>query len=149
LDVLKMPGAHEIPVVRIKPLSDPSLSFAPAQVQAVLSVRESDVSYTIQSVPIWVYGVPGVLAKYRVECPATIPNVTATGPADKIDLLKRDDFSPKPRAMLEVRSDDAGRASQSRRVRFDFGPLDPSIRVNDEGSLPPVEFHLVEVRPSE
>ena len=149
LDVLKTPGPHDIPAVRITPLEDPSLSFSPATVSATLSVRESDVTYTIPSVPVWIYGAPGVLGKYRVETQTQVlTNVKVTGPPDKIELLQRKDFSPQPHAMLEVRSDDAGKPSVSRPIRFDLPP-GMNLRVSDDDSQRTVEFHLVEEKTPE
>ena len=148
LDGMNVPGPHDFPVVRIKPLDDPNLSFAPSNVEAVVSVRESDVAGTIRSVPIWVYGTPDVMAKYHVELTnPVLTNVKVTGPQDKIDLVNRPDFFPKPHALLEINGDDEPGKPLQRRVTFDLSGL--GLHVDDEISQHPVDFSLTELHGTE
>jgi hypothetical protein len=149
IDGMNVPGPHDFSVVRINPLDNSSLAFSPASVEAAVSVRESDVPGTIRSVPIWVFGPPDVMAKYRVDLggQAVLTNVKVTGPADKIDLVNRPDFSPRPHALLEIKDgDEAGKPLQ-RRVTFDLSGL--GLHVNDEISEHPIDFTLEEIKGSD
>jgi hypothetical protein len=146
-DAMNVPGPHEFPVVRIRPLDDPSITFTPNTVDATVSVRESDVPGTIRSVPIWVYGPPEVMSRYRVELTnPVLTNVKVTGPADKIDLVNRPDFSPHPHALLEIRNDDEPNKPLQRILRFDLPP-DLGLHVNEEISQQKIDFRLIDAHP--
>jgi hypothetical protein len=151
-DAMNVPGPHDFPVVRIKPLDDPSVVFTPPNVEAAVSVRESDVPGTIRSVPIWVSGPPALLARYHVELVnpsnGVLTNVKVIGPKDKIDLVNQPDFA-KPHAVLEIHDEDESSSGKllQRAVRFDLGDL--GLRVNDEISQHPVDFRLVDLKTTE
>jgi hypothetical protein len=147
LEGMNVPGPHDFPVVRIKPLDDPNLSFTPPNVEAVVSVRESDVPGTIRSVPIWVDCPPDIVGKYRVELSnPVLTNVKVTGPQDKITLVNQPDFSPKPHARLEITGDDEGNVGKpiQRQVTFDLAGL--GLHVDEQHT---VEFSLVEIHGNE
>jgi hypothetical protein len=142
-EAMNVPGPHDFPVVRIKPLDDPNVTFSPPNVEAVVSVRESDVSGTIRSVPIWVYGPPDVMARCHVELSnPVLTNVKVTGPAESIDLVNRPDYSPKPHALLEIKNEDELGKPLERLVRFDLPP-DLKLHVNEELSQQKIDFRLV------
>ena len=63
LDVLKIPGQHPpVDGIRLKvPIQDPHVSLNPPVVRATIKVRQADVPYTIESVPIFIQGPLGVL----------------------------------------------------------------------------------------
>ena len=148
-DGMNVPGPHDFPVVRIKPLDNPALTFNPSSVEAAVSVKESDVAGTIRSMPIWVFGPPDIMAKYRVDLSgqAVLTNVKVTGPEDKIKLANQPDFSPRPHALLEIKdTDEAGKPLQ-RRVTFDLSGL--GLHVNDDISEHPIDFTLEENKGSD
>jgi hypothetical protein len=149
LDGMNVPGPHDFPVVRISPLDNPALSFSPASVEAAVSVKESDVPGTIRSVPIWVYGPPDIMAKYRVDLggQAVLTNVKVTGPADKIVLANQPDFLPRPHALLEIKDTDKVGEPLERRVTFDLSGL--GLHVSDDISEQPIKFTLEENKGSD
>jgi hypothetical protein len=145
LDGMNVPGPHDFPVVRVQPLEDPNLSFTPPNVEAVVSVRESDVSGTIRSVPIWVFCPPDLMGKYRVDLAnPVLTNVKVTGPADKIAMVNQPDFSPKPRARLAISGDDEPGKPLQRQVTFDLADL--GLHVDEQHT---VDFSLVEIHGNE
>jgi hypothetical protein len=146
-DAMNIPGSHEFPVVRIKPLED--VTFAPPNVAATVSVRESDVTGTIRSVPIWVGGPPDLMARYRVDLSnPVLTNVKVTGPADKIDLVNSPDFSPRPHALLEIHYDDEAGKPLERVLRFDLPP-GFGLHVDEAISQQKIGFKLVDAHPTE
>jgi hypothetical protein len=108
-------------------------------------VRESDVSGTIRSVPIWVFVPPDLMGKYRVDLPnPVLTNVKVTGPADKIAMVNQPDFSPKPRARLVISGDDEPGKPLQRQVTFDLADL--GLHVDEQHT---VDFSLVEIHGNE
>jgi len=146
-DAMNVPGPHDFPIVRIRPLDDPNLSFSPPGVEAAVSVRESDVPGEILSVPIWVTGPPEVVAEYRVHFldpeNGVLKNVKVTGPADKIATVNQFEFQPKPHAELAIQNDDEAGKPLSRQVIIDL-PL--GLHLTDEISQHPVQFTLEKIK---
>jgi hypothetical protein len=146
-DVMNIPGPHDLPLVRIKPLGDPAISFSPSNVEASVSVRETDQTGTIRSVPIWIDGPPDLMARYHVELTSPVlTNVKVTGPSDQIDAVNRPDFSPKPHALLEIHNDDEPGKPLERVLQF---ALPPDLRVNEDVSQQKIGFRLVDNHPTE
>ncbi|MBV8782519.1 MAG: hypothetical protein JO353_14070 [Phycisphaerae bacterium] len=149
LDALKQPGEHSIPGVRIRPLDDKALTFLPTEVKAQITVRESDVPYVARALILWVVGPADIMSHYRVECGSqVVPSVTIMGPPERIAQLERPDFTPKPRAVLEIRpSDDPGKPLR-RQPRVELPP-DMGLHVVDENAMPQIDFRLIDTRGSE
>jgi hypothetical protein len=142
--VLRTPGQHEltdVPVVR--PFRDDHVTLAPAKVKASVHVKESDASYTIAVMSIFVQHPPGLLDGFQVEFvnpdKPILTNVTVVGPPDRIEALQKEDFSPKPKAILEVAREDAGEP-RTRRLKYD---LPEGVRVIPEDARREIEFKLI------
>jgi len=145
---LKAPGVHELPAVRVQVpgLSGEHVTITPSTVKATLEVKQSDVSFTIPSVALFALMPSNLQKQYRVDCPDNITNVTVVGPPAQIELLKREDFTPKPRAALDVSRDDLPVGTvRTRTLRF--YDLPEGVRVSAEDARRTVDFKLVERAP--
>jgi hypothetical protein len=141
---LRSPGVHELPAVAVSTnLDEPTVTITPATVKATLDVRQSDVRYTIPSVPIF-YSAPHNLTnlqKYKLEYNPFITNVTVIGPPDKIELLRREEFPKKAR--FEVSDQDVGRPTREARLVFDL-PDGVHLSKEDQARAT-VAFRITEV----
>lgn len=132
LPILKTPGKKD-PIKAAVRVGVPGVTVAPDTVTAVLDVRESDVAYKIDSVPVFASLPPGVINEFRVTVdPQFVYNVTVIGSPERIAALRsqtgtqviaRIDFLP-----AEV---DAIRSGQSGTKQPKF-VLPEGLRVDDE-----------------
>jgi hypothetical protein len=147
LDILNVPGQHELASVRLsRPslLQDRNVRIDPEAVRAVIQVRARDTEFLIRSMPVFPLPPPGLLNNYRLEHEESIANVTVVGPPEQIELLRQPEYAPKPVAVLELRSDDVLRAGEQRSRRVRFLDLPPDVRVTEESTRREVTFRLVE-----
>jgi hypothetical protein len=141
--VLRTPGQHDlndVPIVR--PFRDDHVTLTPAKVKASVQVKESDATLTIAVMSIFVQHPPGLLDGFQVVFlnpdKPILTNVTVVGPPDKIEQMQKEDFSPKPKAILEVAREDAGEA-RTRRLKYD---LPEGVRVSPDDARREIEFKL-------
>ena len=104
-------------------------------------MNRPDAEATLEyPVPVWPSGPTAFLAKYKVECPVSVPNVHVMGPQDQIDLLKNGGY--RVVALLYVTPDDLRDGNTHRKVlRFD---LPPGVRVTNDPEQYTVQFTLME-----
>jgi hypothetical protein len=127
-------------------MRDEHVSVTPTTVHALLKVRQADKLGKISSMPIFPAGPSDLWGKYKVVFPSLpqqfLTNVPVIGPPDKIDLLDKEGFAGKSKAILEVTADDlpAGEV-HSRRVRFE---LPDDIKPGPGSEDIKVDFKLVE-----
>lgn len=138
---LRVPGAHEIAAVPLEcSIDDPSVTVQPATVKATIDVNQADVPLTIPSMTVMVTMPGSMLQEYRVEYDNILTNVKVFGSPDKIKMLGDPKFEPKPKARLEITSEDVGKGRIDRKVQFDL-PKDVYVSKDDEGRK--VTFKLV------
>jgi hypothetical protein len=143
---VQQPGAHElVDVPLLRPVEDPNVALGLTKANVSLRLRQSDVEYTIPSMSIFVIVPPTMMGRYRVVIGdgafPTIPNVRVSGAPAKIELLKREDFTPRPKALLEVTSEDRPGEIHTRRLRYD---LPEGITVHPQDARREIEFRVVE-----
>jgi hypothetical protein len=143
--VLEKPGPYDLQVGLFSPdLKDESITFNPTTVRVKLEVGQSNETYTIPSMAIFVSAPQGLLERYRVKSrQQSITSVTVVGPPDKIRDL-REERDPKPKAVLTVTSDDIPRAGRPQTARLTF-ELPEGVRVSDEDARRTEEFTLIEL----
>jgi hypothetical protein len=129
----------EIPAVpvRLKTPND-QITITPATLKARVKLKSSSISYTIASVPVFVYGPPKLFDQYQVNL-TPLSRVTVVGPQEEIAKISSGDFIPK--ALLEVTQQDV-------RERLPRSPsmyvLPPNVTVSDEDKNRTITFELVE-----
>ena len=97
-------------------------------------------------VPVEVVATNDVLDHYRVDFDnnKTLLNVKVVGPENQIDMLSRPEYSPRPKAMFEVTTDDVG---GPKTVPVEFRLLPPGVHYS--GPPATVTFQLVPRRGTE
>ena len=129
----------EIPAVPVRlRMPNDRITITPATVKVRVKLKSSLVSYTIPSVPVFVYGPPKLFDQYQVN-PPPLSRVTVIGPQDEINKIISGDFIPK--ALLEVSQQDV-------RERLPRLPsmylLPPNVTVSDEDKNRTITFELVD-----
>jgi hypothetical protein len=140
-------GPHEIAAARIfvpALQDDPHATIIPGTVKATIEVRQADRQLKIPSMIVYPLGAQSLQKRYKVECPDTIQNVTVIGPPDQIALLERPDYEPKPKAILDLNSDDTTGLTRRKKLRFIDFPSE-RVRVSPEDAQREVEFKLVPI----
>lgn len=140
-EVPRAAGEHDVASVPVRLASpDANIIVSPSVVTVHVSVKQSDTSYTIASVPVFVSGPVTILDKYRVVFPngPFISRVTVVGPEEEIDKIRRSDFAP--RATLEITSQDL----RERLPRAPVYTLPPGVSVSDENKSRTIDFRLVD-----
>jgi hypothetical protein len=162
--LLKTPGPHDLPDI---PLTKPqltlpgeealasSITLRPDRVRASFKVKQSDVSYTIPSMPVFAVAPGSLLDDYRPLFDPILTNVTVTGSPETIAALKADKLPRKPKALLELSRDDTALSltpplpntaatpnarTLTRRLRFD---LPEGLTISPEDQKREIEFSLV------
>jgi hypothetical protein len=141
---LSRPGSHELQSVRVAiPAfqSEPHVSYAPNNIKATLEVTQPEREIRLPYLVVYPLAASNLHKQYRIECPETIPNVRVVGPPDKIALLELPDHEPKPKAVFDVRLDDA--TGETRRKRWRAMDLPEGVRVVADDRQPEIEFRLV------
>jgi len=145
---IRQPGVHDLADVPLTlPVENEFVTLSTPKVTASLRLRQTDVEYVIPSLGILVIAPPALLDAYKVIVADNVPiraNVKVTGPQSRIELLKQENFTPRPKALLEISREDATTAnigqSRMRRLRFD---LPEGIIVSAEDAAREVEFKIV------
>ncbi len=141
-DELRTPGEHKLPEVRLmKSVDDDRVTLSRPAVSAIVRVKQADIEYKIPSMPIYTSWAPG-LGNYRVTFMQgpVVPNVTVIGSQPDIEALKKDELTPRPKALLELgREDIKPGESQTKRLRYD---LPPGLRVKADDLRREVEFRI-------
>jgi len=134
-------GDHDIPSVPVRlATADSNITVSPSTVTVHASLKQSDTSYAIASVTVFVSGPVTLLDRYRVVFPngPFISNVTVTGPEEEIDKIRRKDFVPH--ATLEITSQDL----RERLPRAPIYTLPAGVSVSDADKSRTVDFRLVD-----
>lgn len=138
---LTKPGAYELKGVPLVPgpaLQGKQMTIQPTTVNATLQVREADMSYTMNSMPVYLSHPADLLDKYRVEYDPFLERVTLIGSREMIEAIRDGRLQGgAPKAELEITGSDAPPAAQPREkgVQFDLpegvtvSPADRSRKV--------------------
>ncbi|CAN5618689.1 hypothetical protein BH10PLA1_BH10PLA1_19310 [soil metagenome] len=147
---LKVPGKHDlvnVPVV--VPFSDKNLTVSPITVNATVEVRQLDVEYKKNSIPVYVTYPHPVDAQFRAEYEDSLPDVTMIGPSEQIEAMQRPGFDPQPKARFEVAppsSKDPVGQTRTARLQFD---LPPGVRMSPDDEKRTIQYKLVKLNPNE
>jgi hypothetical protein len=140
-DIPRTAGTHTIASVPVRlAILDPNVTLTPTTVSASVTVQQTDATYEIASVPVFVSGPVTMLDRYRVVFPngPFISRVTVVGPQEEIEKIRRDEF--KPRATLEITSQDL----RDRLPRTPTYSLPPGVSVSEEHRQRTIDFRLVD-----
>ena len=140
------PGPHDLSGVPLTlPFGDKTMTITPSVVSAHVEIKKSDVTSSLDAVPIWITYSPGMDDKYKVVCDPSLPDVTVIGPEEQIEAIKSGAFRPK--ATLEVvPSDLPVDIDHTRRLRFE---LPPDVHVSQQDAQREITFRLTERKASE
>jgi hypothetical protein len=97
-----------------------NVHLTPVTVAANLDIKPRDVTFEIASVPIYQETPAELNERYIVKYKPFITNVVVTGPAEQIELIKKNEF--KPKARLEISSFDEPNKSLRRPLKFVLPP---------------------------
>jgi len=151
-DLLRSPGHHDLADVAIQRpqyLIDDRVSIlSSSKIKAALDVRAADVMDVIPSMPIALTIPDAVLEKMqtgslkvdRTVFRPFLTNVHVVGPREVIDAMKRPEFAPRPRALLDVSTNDVGDVKPK---TLTFVDLPKGVDVTDEDKKRTVDFRLV------
>lgn len=139
---LNTPGNHTLSTVRvfIPGLRGEHVSINPGSVRATLEVRDQDQTARLPYLVVHQVVPPNLLKEYRIEAPEQVFNVEVVGPPDKIELLEKLEYEPKPKALLEISRDDATGQPRRRRLRIIDLPQGVS-----EVTAQEVDFRLIRI----
>lgn len=138
-DIPKSPMEHVIPDVPVRlGRSDDTITITPSTVKISIRVKESNVSYQIPSVPVFVRMPSTMQDRYRVQfkISASMSNITVEGPEDEIALLRSETF--KPEATLNIMPQDAS----GQLPRAPSYTLPPHVTVSDKDKTRTIDFSL-------
>ena len=96
------------------------MTVSPSTITATLDIKQRDVPWTIQSVPIFKETPAGFEENYVVKYEPQIKNVAVTGPPEQIELLKKEGAF-KYKAHFEVSTFDKI-GDLKKRLVFDLPP---------------------------
>jgi hypothetical protein len=135
-------GSLDIPDVALRlPREDPQLRIDRATVAARVTVRAADARFEIPSIPVFPLASMKLLDDYRAEFPPTLTNVSVTGPADRIEALRRNwQTTANLRAVLSISRDDLPEGQVRRRKLLYMLP--EGITATPEQQAKEVEFTL-------
>jgi hypothetical protein len=139
LPILNSPGQHAPVSVSLIPPDSDGVTITPQTVQATLTVKESDVTYTLTNLPILLMADNYVVNTYKVAWdPPIYPAVKVVGPPDMIDELN--EHTVHPIAALQINSDDVKNPRSKDLMILD---LPPGVRLAP-GENPQVTFSVTE-----
>lgn len=141
-DIPKSAGDHDIPPapVRLGRLDD-TITITPSTVKINIRVTESNVSYTIPNIPVFVRKPSTMEDRYRVVFPnnvASMSRITVVGPEEQIAKLRNESFTAE--ATLNIQTGDV-RAQLPRAPTY---TLPPDVKVSDEDKSRTIDFSLVD-----
>ncbi len=144
---LTKPGTYEIkglPLLFSQPLQNKQADMSPATVNATLVVRETNITYTLNSMPVFLSHPADMLDKYQVEYDPFLERITLIGKRDTIDAIASGKLQGAgPKARLEITNTDAPPAAQPRQkvVQYD---LPEGVTVSPEDKSRQVRFTVKE-----
>ena len=139
LPMLNSPGQHAPVSVSLIPPDAEGVTIDPQTVQATLTVKESDVTYTATNLPILLMADNVVVNDYKIGFdPPIYPAVKLVGPPDKIDEIAQHQVHPI--AALQINSDDV---KNPRMKDLIILGLPPDVRLAP-GENPQVSFTVTE-----
>lgn len=135
-------GALDLTQVPLRlPREDGQLKLSTSTAAAKVTLRAAEARFDIPSMPVFPLASMKMLDDYRAEFPPTITNVTVTGPADRIEALRRNwQTTPNLRAVLAISRDDLPEG-QPRRRRLTY-LLPEGITPTPDQQTKEVEFIL-------
>ncbi len=138
---LTKPGAYELknlPLLTGPALRDKQVTIQPATVSATLQVRQANISYTMNSMPVFVSHPADLLDKYQVQYDPFLDRVTLIGPREMIEAIANRQWQgTAPKARIEIVGEDLPPNAQprSKLVQYDLpegvtvSPTDKSRRI--------------------
>ena len=113
---------------------------------AKIEVANADVSYTIESVPVWVVYPPGRISEdFKAKYEPVLPRVRVIGPDEKIKAMQSPDF-PRPHALFEVSATNQPGVEYTAHPKFE---LPPGVRVSDQDANRAITYTLEPRKPAE
>jgi len=144
---LKKPGKHEVPNVPLKlTVNDKNIALSQTSVKAMVEVKQQDVEYKKNSIPVYVTYPHPIDMQYRAEYEDSLPDVTMIGPSEQIEAMQKPGFEPQPKARFEVGPKDTVGQARTARLQFD---LPPGVRMSPEDEKRTIQFKLVKLTPTE
>lgn len=143
LAALKTPGEKRVAGIPIQPprtLQDERVTIVPAEVDAVLQVRQNDDQLTYDSITVQAIMPRGLDNKYTPVYDASLAKVTVVGPKDQIDTL-RQQSGLRPLAVVRVSDQDVGEL-RTKRVIYLYEGLPPDVRVSEKDRDRTIELEL-------
>jgi len=142
LPSVKIPGPHAEKSVKIlRAKNDHHRVVTPSEVSVSFNVREANATYTIPSVAVFVLASANIQSQYKIAYDPILPRVTVVGPPQKIELLRREDYQPKPRAVLDLSKSDV---ENPRLKTLRFIDLPEGVTVDDASARREVTFTATE-----
>jgi hypothetical protein len=139
LPVLTEPGDAQLKNLSVSvPINDPHVTISPAIVSAEVTVKRSDVDGVIKGMIVWAAYPPqaAIWDKYKPDYEPTLPDITVSGPADLIKDINDPTKPNKPKATLELSTNDltAGPSivgtQHMAKVKYDLG--DPRLKLGTD-----------------
>ena len=111
-------------------------------VSVSLELKRPESDTKVDAVPVWLFGAPTVLNKFRVDYKTqTIPDVHLVGPPREIDMIRSGDL--RVFAALDITPDDAAAPKEPHRRKLRF-ILPPGVSVTNDAEQYTIGFTLVE-----
>lgn len=127
-------------------MEDANVKITPGVVAAKVEVANSDVSYTIDSVPVWVVYPPGRISDdLKAKYDPILARVRVIGPDEKIKAMQSPDF-PRPHALFEVSATNQPGVEYTTRPKFE---LPAGVHVSDEDANRVILYTLEPRKPAE
>ncbi|MCC6240509.1 MAG: hypothetical protein IT448_09455 [Phycisphaerales bacterium] len=139
---LSKPGTYDLkalPLIPSTELRDKNPTFQPSTVNAILQVHAANISYVMNSMPVYLSHPADTLDKFKVQYDPFLERVTLIGSREIIDAIREGRLQGgAPKAILELTASDAPPAAQPREktVKFDLpegvtvSPQDRSRKVS-------------------
>ena len=132
---------HDIPDVPVRlGRTDDTITITPSTVKISIRVKESNVTYEIPTVPVFVRKASTMEDRYRVLFPngALMSRITVEGPEDQIAAIRNETF--RPEATLNIVDADV-------RTQLPKAPsytLPPKVTVTDKDKARTIDFRLLD-----
>lgn len=133
--------AHDIPDVPVRlGRTDDTITITPSTVKISIRIKESNVTYEIPTVPVFVRKPSTMEDRYRVLFPngALMSRITVEGPEDQIATIRNEIF--RPEATLNIVDADV-------RTQLPKAPsytLPPKVSVSEKDKARTIDFRLLD-----
>ncbi len=123
---LSKPGTYDLKSIPLLPspsLESKQVTLSPTNVNAALVVREANIAYTLNSMPVFLSHPADMLNKYQVDYDPFLERVTLIGRRETIDAIASGKLAgAAPKARLEITNADAPPNAQPRTkvVQYDL-----------------------------